>query len=92
VLHLVRDWRYRAKSRQLLRDVTKAGGPGGEPAGHVLDDPDMFEAFCEGLPSKFPPKVGGPVIDTIKELFKDAWDHREEIVKFILEIIALFPK
>lgn len=92
MLGLVRDWRYRLKSRQLLRHI-------GTPEAHrVLNDPDSFDSFCEGLPSTAPPEVmgavgdGQPILDAIKQFFAWAWAHKEEIIKFILELIALFPK
>jgi hypothetical protein len=91
----IRDWRYRLKCRQLLRHVGTA------EAHQILESPDHFDAFCEGLPSQAPAEVmadvgedgaGNPILDAITKLFQWAWTNRNEIIKFILTIISLFPK
>lgn len=92
MLGLIRDWRYRAQCRRALRHYAADGGE------QILNSPDAFDTFCEGLPSvpgvaalmaAGPVEAGG---DLLKQLFSWVWEHREEIIKFILEIIALFPK
>ena len=93
MFHLIRDWRYRAKARHLLRSI------GTDEANQILESSDHFDTFCEGLVSLPGARTavsavgdGSPILDKISALFKWAWDHREEVIKFVLEIISLFPK
>lgn len=62
----------------------------------ALTDKDHFEALSEQLADDWVAEKeareddGTPVLDAVKEFFSWAWENREEILEFVLRIVALF--
>lgn len=81
-----------------LRRMLRSGEYAADKAAairQVLADDDMLAALAAYAAQSNPGLLGAdpsqtPILDWLKEVGKWLWDHREEIMAFIMEIIKLF--